>query len=55
MVLSISVENLIVTSQIQLNKNDFNPYEYMNDFKNFKKQSPNKKNFYSSLTGQKKQ
>ena len=29
------------------------PYEYMSDFKKFKKQLPSKENFYSSLSGKK--
>ena len=31
----------------------FYPYEYRNDFENFKEQLPNKKKFYSSLIGKK--
>ena len=34
-------------------KKGFYPYEYMNDFENFKEQLPNKKKFYSSLIGKK--
>ena len=36
-----------------LSKKIFNPYEYMNDFKKFKKQLPSKEKFYSLLTGKK--
>ena len=52
MILSVSVQNLIVTYQIYLSKKVYF-YEYMSDFENFKEQLPCKEKFYSSLLGKK--